>query len=108
MSQIFFEAYESAAPAVGAIINSSFDEGRFVACEKRGLIWPYLKKIGLNVNDLSNYRPVTNLTHLRSLSWVCLINWFCSWRRSAWYLVTNLHIESFFLQKLHNAKYMMS
>ena len=31
------EAYESTAP--------SFDEGHFVASEKRGLIWPYLKKI---------------------------------------------------------------
>ena len=48
------EAYESAAPAVGAIINSSFDEGHFVATEKRGLIRPYLKKIGLDINDLSN------------------------------------------------------
>ena len=35
------EAYESAAPAVGAIIN--FDESHFVASEKHGLIWPYLK-----------------------------------------------------------------
>ena len=58
------EAYESAAPAVGAIINSSFGEGHFVASEKRGLILPYLKKIGLDGNYLSNYRPVTNLTHL--------------------------------------------
>ena len=39
------EAYESAAPAVGAIIDSSFDEDHFVASEKRGLIQPYLKKI---------------------------------------------------------------
>ena len=39
------EAYESTAPAVGAIINSSFDEGHFVASEKRGLIRPYLKNI---------------------------------------------------------------
>ena len=60
------EAYESAAPAVGAIINSSFDEGHFVASEKHGLIQPYLK-IGLDVNDLSNYRPVTNLTHLSKI-----------------------------------------
>ena len=43
----FGEAYESAASAVGAIINLSFDEGHFVATEKRGLIQPYLKKIGL-------------------------------------------------------------
>ena len=48
------EAYESAAPAVGVILNSSFDEGHFVASEKRGLIRLYLKKIGLDVHDLSN------------------------------------------------------
>ena len=42
------EAYESAAPVVGAIINLSFNEGHFVATEKCGLIWPYLKKIGLD------------------------------------------------------------
>ena len=28
--------------------------------EELSLIWPYLKKIGLDVNDLSNYRPVTS------------------------------------------------
>ena len=61
------DAYESAAAAVGAIINSCFDEGHFVASEKRGLIRPYLKKIGLYINDLSNYRPVTNLTHLSKI-----------------------------------------
>ena len=42
------EAYESTTPAVGAIINSSFDEGHFVTTEKCGLIWPYLKKIRLD------------------------------------------------------------
>ena len=61
------EAYESAAPALGAIINSSFDEGHFVATEKRGLIRPYLIKIGLHVNDLSNYHPVKNLIHLSKI-----------------------------------------
>ena len=102
------EAYEFAAPAVGAIIKLSFDESHFVASEKRGLIGPYLKKIGLDINDLSNYHPLTNLTTCpRSLSRLCLINWFRFWRRSVWYLVTNLHIESFILQRLHYAKYMM-
>ena len=61
------EACEPAAPAVGAIINSFFDEGHFVASEKRGLIWLCLKKIGLDVNDWSNYSPVTNLTHLSKI-----------------------------------------
>ena len=53
---------------MGAIINTSFDKGHFVATEKRGLIRPYLKKIRLDVNDLSNYRPVTNLTHLSKIT----------------------------------------
>ena len=60
-------AYESANPAVGAIINSSFDEGHFMASEKSGLIRPYLKKIGLDLKDLSNFCPVTNLTHLSKI-----------------------------------------
>ena len=61
------EAYNSTVPAVGAIINSSFDVGHFVTSEKHGLIRPYLKKIELDENDLSNYRPVTNLTHLSKI-----------------------------------------
>ena len=52
---------------MGAIINSSFDEGHFEASEKRGLIRPYLKRTGLDVNDLSNYCPVMNLTHLSKI-----------------------------------------
>ena len=38
-----------------------------MATEKRGLIRPYLKKIGLDINDMSNYHPVTNLTHLSKI-----------------------------------------
>ena len=38
---------------------------------------------------------------------LCLINWFHSWRRSVWCLVTDLHIESFIPQRLHYVKYMM-
>ena len=68
------EAYESTAPAVGATIKSSFDEGHFVASEKRGLIQPYLKKIGLDVNDLSNYLPVANLTHLSKIIQRAMLN----------------------------------
>ena len=52
---------------MGATINSSFDKGHFVASEKRGLIQPYLKKIGLDINDLSNYHPITNLIHLSKI-----------------------------------------
>ena len=61
------ESYKSATPAVTAIINLSFVEGHFPVSEKRGLVRPYLKKIGLNPDDLSNYRPVTNLSHLSKI-----------------------------------------
>ena len=44
-----------------------------MASEKCGLIWPYLKKIGLDVNDLSNYCPVMNLTRLsKIIEWAML------------------------------------
>ena len=38
-----------------------------MASEKRGLIRPDLKKIVLDVNDLSSYRQITNLTHLSKI-----------------------------------------
>ena len=57
-------AYDYAIPMVVAIINASFVEGNFVVSEKRGLLRPYLKKIGLDVDNLGNYRPVTNLSYL--------------------------------------------
>ena len=59
--------YERAAPAVVAIINSSFIEGSFSVSEKRGLVRPYLKKVGLDAEDLANYRPVTNLSYLSKI-----------------------------------------
>ena len=39
--------YERAAPAVVAIINSSFTEGSFSVSEKRWLVRPHLKEVGL-------------------------------------------------------------
>ena len=59
--------YERAAPVVVAIINSSFTEGSFSVSEKRGLVRPYLKKVGLDAEDLANYRPVTNLSYLSKI-----------------------------------------
>ena len=59
--------YECAAPAVVAIINSSFTEGSFSVSKKRGLVHPHLKKVVLDVEDLANYRPVTNLSYLSKM-----------------------------------------
>ena len=59
--------YERAAPEMVAIINSSFTEGSFSVPEKRGLVHPHLKKVGLDVEDLAIYRLVTNLSYLSKI-----------------------------------------
>ena len=38
-----------------------------MASKKHGLVQLYLKKIGLDANDLSNYHPVTNLFYLSKI-----------------------------------------
>ena len=44
-----------------------FIERKGVRCLIGRLNSAYLKKIGLDINDLSNYSPVTNLTHLSKI-----------------------------------------
>ena len=45
-----------------------------MASEKHGLIRHYRKKIGLDVNDLSNYHPVMNLTHLSKINELAMLD----------------------------------
>ena len=61
------EAHESAAPAVGAIINSYFDEGHFVASAKRGLIQPYLNSLTTIVHILRLQNKTPQMTVIRIL-----------------------------------------
>ena len=58
------QSFEKAAPYITSIINSCFSEAHFVVSEKRALIRPGLKKVGLDKEVLSNYRPVSNLSLL--------------------------------------------
>lgn len=60
-------AFVSAAPFVADIINHSFRESNFVVSEKQALIRPHLKKIGVDRNEMANYRPVSNLTYLSKI-----------------------------------------
>ena len=57
-------SFGEAAPYITTIINAFFREGSFMTSEKRALIRPYLKKADLNNEELSNYRPVSNLSLL--------------------------------------------
>ena len=61
------KAYEDSAPFIVKIINKCFSEAVFVLSEKRALIRPYLKKVGLDCDNLSNYRPVSNLSYLSKI-----------------------------------------
>ena len=58
------QSFEKAAPYITSIINSCFNEAHFVVSEKRALIRPGLKKVGLDKEELTNYRPISNLSLL--------------------------------------------
>jgi len=44
------------------LANISFTSGHFPTVMKEGIVVPLLKKSGLDVTDLKNFRPVTNLS----------------------------------------------
>ena len=61
------EAYESAAPFVALLVNQVFVECTFVSSEKLALLRPSLKKAGLDIEDMNNYRPISNLSFLSKI-----------------------------------------
>ena len=48
-------------PRVVARVNKSFNEGLFPKCLRTSLVKPIIKKEGLDANQFSNYRPVSNI-----------------------------------------------
>jgi len=54
----------SLVPYITAIINHSIVSASVPQCFKQANILPYLKKPGLDVEDMKNYRPVSNLSFL--------------------------------------------
>ena len=49
------------------IINTTFESRVFPTSEKRGIIYPLLKAHDLDIELLSNYRPITNVSYLSKL-----------------------------------------
>ena len=49
-------------PVIAHIANLSFAECRFPAAFKTAQVLPLLKKLGLDKEQMSNYRPISNLT----------------------------------------------
>ena len=61
------EVIDILLPYVTAMINASLSlvsQARLPVSEKQAIVSPMLKKPGLNQSDMSNYRPVSNLTFL--------------------------------------------
>jgi len=58
------EQIDSMLPFITRMINASLRQGRLPETQKHAIVTPLLKNPGLDVNDMANYRPVSNLTFL--------------------------------------------
>ena len=55
------------APIIARLCNLSFSTGTFPACYRTASITPLLKKDGLDPDDPSNYRPISNLNSISKI-----------------------------------------
>ena len=55
------------APLITHIINRSLAQGKVPSSLKKALVKPLIKKVGLDVDTLKNYRPVSNLSFISKL-----------------------------------------
>ena len=60
-TEIIKKTLSAHIPALTRLINQSFQSGIVPVPLKKALVTPILKKHGLDVNILANYRPVSNL-----------------------------------------------
>ena len=56
------------APTITNIINLSLSTGDFPSCFKQAIVTPLIKKPTLDKENLSNYRPISNLSFLSKLT----------------------------------------
>ena len=56
------EIVDTLLPFLTTMINMSLLEGHLPGSQKHAVVTPLLKKSDLDVSELKNYRPVSNLT----------------------------------------------
>ena len=66
-------------PIIHYIVNQSLIEGIFPAALKEASIRPGLKKPTLDVDELKNYRPISNLTYLSKILEKAVHNQLCNY-----------------------------
>jgi len=52
------------APIIANLCNASLDQCTLPVDQKRAITWPLIKKPSLDMSDLNNYRPISNLIFL--------------------------------------------
>ena len=55
------------APLFAHVLNVSLEKGYLPASQKEAIVYPGLKKPSLDSDDLSNYRPISNLSFVSKL-----------------------------------------
>ena len=66
-SNILFEHIDLFIDCITSIVNDSLINGLMPVCYRKAVISPLLKKPNLDVNELKNYRPVSNLPFLSKI-----------------------------------------
>jgi len=56
-------------PTITNIVNLSLTSGQFHPILKESVIYPLLKKSTLDKDQLSNYRPISNLSLIYKITW---------------------------------------
>ena len=66
-TQLLISCVDVIIPLITDIVNHSLKTGQFPDSLKRAIIRPLLKKPGADASDLTNYRPVSNLSFLSKI-----------------------------------------
>ncbi len=67
-TDLFIECLDTLLPFITAVINDSLTTGSFPLLFKQALVKPLLKKPTLDLNDMKNYRPISNLSFLSKIT----------------------------------------
>src|SRR6218665_3717128 len=59
-------------PFLLLLCNTALGDGALPASQKRALVFPSLKRNGLDADDMANYRPISNLSFLSNIVETCL------------------------------------
>src|SRR6218665_2242286 len=54
-------------PFLLLLCNTALGDGALPASQKRALVFPSLKRNGLDADDMANYRPISNLSFLSKI-----------------------------------------